>query len=75
MGHTDDRHVKLADAVDVLDVGGLHEGVDARVMGQLSARERGDAPIDDALRRLKAVAQALVHFLLPAGEGQAAFFF
>ena len=74
MGYPHDRHIKFTDPVHILDVGGLHEGVDARVVGQFTSGEGGDAPIDDALGRFQAVAQALVHFLLPAGEGQGPFF-
>ena len=68
-----DRHVEFADAVHVFDVGRLHEGVDARVVGQLATREGGDAPVDDALGRFQAVAVGLVDLLLPAGEGQGQF--
>ena len=75
MGYADNRHIKLADAVDVLDVGGLHEGVDAGVVGQLTAREGGNAPIHDALGCLEAVAQALIHLLLPTGERQGTLLF
>ncbi len=69
MEHAQDRHIELADAVHVFDVGRLHEGVDARVVGQFTAGEGGDAPVDDALSRLEPMAQALIHLLLPAGEG------
>ena len=50
----------------------LHEGVDAREMGQLTARKRGDAPVDDALGRFQTPAVGLIDLLLQAGEWQGA---
>ena len=73
VGHTHDRHVVLAHPVHILQVGGLHEGVDAREVGQFTAREGGDVAVNDALGRFKPQALGLIHFLLPAGERQTAF--
>jgi hypothetical protein len=42
--------ILLVVLVDVLDIGRLQEGVDAGEMGQLAARERGDALVDDGVR-------------------------
>jgi hypothetical protein len=67
MGHPHDGNVKLTNPVHILDVRGLHEGVDAGVVGQFPSRESRDAAIHNALGSFEAVAKALIHLLLPAG--------
>ena len=73
MGHTDNGDVVVADLVHILQVGSLHEGVDAGEMRQLTTGEGGDVAVNDALGCFKTEALGLIDFLLPAGEGQLAF--
>ena len=75
MGNAHHRHVKFADPIHILEIGRLHEGVDARVMGQLTARKGGDIAVHDAVGRFQSQALGLIHLLLPSGEGQALLFF
>jgi len=68
-------HIKIADAVHVFDVGAFIEGVDARVWGQLLAREGGDARSTIASGGLQAVFAGLNTSCCQAGEGKFALFF
>ena len=52
MGYTDDSNVELANAIHILDVGRLHEGVDARKVGQLTSGKGRDVAVDDTLSGL-----------------------
>ena len=72
--HAHHRRVKGAYLPYVLKIRRLHEGVDARVMGQLTARKGGDVAIHDAVGRFQAQALGLIHLLLPSGEGQTLLF-
>ena len=49
MGHTNDGDVELTDAIHILNVGRLHEGIDARKVGQLTSGKGRDVAVDDAL--------------------------
>ena len=73
MGDADDGDIEIAHLVHILQVGRLHEGVDAGEVRQLTPGEGGDVAVDDAGGRLKAEALGLINFLLPAGEGKFAF--
>jgi hypothetical protein len=73
VGDPDDGHVVVANLVHILQVGRLHEGVDAGEVGQLAAGERGDVAVHDAFGRFKTQALGLINFLLPACERQLAF--
>jgi len=64
--HADDGRVVLADFADVLDIGRLEEGVDAREMRQLAPREGRDAAVADAVRAGKPVLESPLELLLPA---------
>ncbi len=75
MGYTNDGVVKFANAVDVFDVRRLHEGVDAREVGQFTSGEGGDVAVNNAVGSFQAEAMGLVNLLLPTREWQGALLF
>ena len=62
--------VVLAAPAHVLDVGRLEEGVDAREMRKLAARERRDASIDNGVCPRQAELEPAGNLLLPSGGRQ-----
>nr|WP_197946047.1 hypothetical protein [Phytohabitans suffuscus] len=69
-GRAEHRHVVLAAAAHVLQVGRLEERVDAGEVRQLAAAERGDATVHDGVRAGQAELEAAGDLLVPLGGGQ-----
>mmetsp|Transcript_75505 Transcript_75505/g.233583 ORF Transcript_75505/g.233583 Transcript_75505/m.233583 type:complete len:239 (+) Transcript_75505:553-1269(+) len=69
-GRADDRGVVEADVLHVLDVGSLHEGVDACEVRQLPARHHGDVAVLDGAGRLQAQLFGTFNLRCPPVGGQ-----
>ncbi len=72
-GCPEDGDVVLAAATDVLEEGGLEEGVDAGEVRQFPAGERGDPAVHDGVGAREAELETPSDLGLPAGGGELGF--
>ena len=75
VGNAQHGNVIVADLIHILQVGSLHEGVDAGVVRQFTAREGGNPPVHDACRSIEPEVAGPVHLRLPTGQRQLTFLF